>query len=753
MECNSPVSMSSSHSFSTRKKIGLVSLALLAVLIASGALTSSGAVSFSYTESPSTTAIFSSAPPTFVGSAGNFLSGPFAVSSVFGVSGALPGSPQVNTPLGDSLSQNDLSPKVATAGALDPPTVNCSNHSGCDTISKNPGGATTNLFGLNAVNNLEAFGYNISPPDLGLCANNEYVVETLNVGILQVYDASNLQPVSPVVSLDDLMGLPSQGTSGWGSGGDIMCTYDYSNGGHWFITEFVSTTPEPQSPFSGCFAGVPDTCREGIAVSVTSNPMGAYNVYFLDPNTVNCDPGSACGPAGASGSQILNDYAKIGSTEDAFMLFYDEFNLGPPPAYCSPGGFGCSGFNGAQEFAFSKTALEEGWSATSVNVAYENMGTASNLYPIPANGIYQPGAADCTIGLCWYQIIPAQTPDPSQYDNNNGGTGFMVGSLDFLGAGDNRVAVFDWTGLSNLNTLSSESDNQGIMFGGELLTTRVTYINEGVACLATIGSQFVPTGYCGLGQQKAGPIPLGDNCVAHGFNSSDVSSCPESGIATNGDGATEASYANGELWTAVSTEIVQASKSTPEIRLGATYWGIDTSGSSFSVASQGYVTVPHEDMEFPSIAATDSGSALMSFTINGPDYYPSSAFTWLTDRSGVIHITALGQSPQDGFTEYQGYNLFGLGTLTTRPRWGDYGQAIFVPSIGPGGSDGFNSRGNGGGVYFATEYIQYPNCASIGFPLHGTACDGTRTAAANWGSSINFVPSPAEGSAPPPGGR
>lgn len=586
-------------------------------------------------------------------------------------------------------------------------------------------GAKTNPNGLNAVSSFNSFGYDVEPSDQGLCANNQYVLEMLNIGELQVYSASNLKPVSGVVSLDSLMGLGSQPPHGWGSGGDISCLYDYNNGGHWFITEFVSTTPEPQSPFTGCFAGVRNTCREGIAVSVTNNPMGSYNVYFLDPNTVNHDPGRGF---------LLNDFAKIGTTQDAFMLFYDEFNLNPNTYPTCPA-FGCNSFNGAQEFAFSKSALEMGLPAGRVNVAYENMGTAPNLYPVPANGGFQPAAASCFSGtfagfVCWYQVIPAQTPDPSQYDNNNGGTGFMVGSLDFLGLGDNRIAVFDWTGLSNLNNFGFNDNhhgdmNSGIMFGGQIFTSQVTYMDEGAACLASVAT------FCGLGTQKTGAIPLGNNCVVYGLNSSDVSSCPESGIATNGDGTTQASYADGQLWTSVSTQITQTFESTSEIHMGATYWAIATNERSLSIVKEGYVTAAHEDIEFTSTAATDSGSALMAFTLSGNGgptsadgggFYPSSAYTMLTMSSNVIHIADLGQSPQDGFTEYLGYNAT-VGSLSTRPRWGDYSQAIFVPSTGK--------------IYFSTQYIQSQNCESLA--ANGPSCGGTRTTFANWGSSINFV--------------
>ena len=77
-------------------------------------------------------------------------------------------------------------------------------------------------------------------------------------------------------------------------------------------------------------------------------------------------------------------------------------------------------------------------------------------------------------------------------------------------------------------------------------------------------------------------------------------------------------------------------------------------------------------LEFPAIAATDAGTALMTFTLNGPDYYPSTAYIWLTSSDNTIHITALGKSPEDGFTEYQFFATAYGSTYFYRPRWGDY---------------------------------------------------------------------------------
>jgi hypothetical protein len=718
-------------------KISLATLAVMAILVLSG-ISIPAVAAKSYGNQAYT---FPSASPSYVGSASAFLSGPSLVTLPSSGESGTPSNPGSFSAQSDpAASYPNLNPKPymgsdpAPTGSV-PPTVNCSGFGtqGCDSVVNNPGGANTNPNGINAYNNLvnaEDLGayYNtIEPPDQGLCAGNGYVMEIENQGELQVYN-SNLRPVSGIIGLDTLMGLTSLG---WSSGGDIMCQYDSSNGGHWFITQIVSTSTEASGgPFSGCFGALVDGCREGIAVSKTSNPLGPYYVYFLDPNKVNNDPGSIANPYPTSSDAgvLLNDFAKTATTRDSFEVFYDEFNL-------------YTGFFGAQEFAFSKAALETGLSK--VNVAYENMGNAPNLYPIPSNGAYQPVAITSN---AWYQVIPAQTTDPSQYDNQNGGTGFMLASLDFFGTADNRVAVFDWTGLSALN---SPNCNQcgGISFGGQLLTGVPTYQDEGAACLAE--DYLTVSTFCGLGAQEAGPIPLGDNCVSD-LGVTGVTSCPEGGIATNGDGATEAFLSDGVLWTAVNTVVNQTlSHQQSQYHLGATYWGIsvdnDRSGVTFSIQQQGVVSAAQDDLEFPSMAAAD-GTVLMAFTLSGTGgqngafgqsgiggqnggYFPSTAYLILSSNGngfgqnsfgqGVIHIADQGRSPTDGFTEYQS-----LGTSSYRPRWGDYSQAVFDPSTGK--------------FYFGTEYIEHPNCGDKTFSTDPT-CGGTRSPSANWGSSINSI--------------
>ena len=539
------------------------------------------------------------------------------------------------------------------------------------------------------------------------------MVETNNAGEILIFNKA-LKRTSPVISLDRVMGL---GKRHWSSGGDPSCLWDPANGGHWFFTQIVSKSPESKGgPFVGCFAAVANTCLEGISVTKGSSPFGPYNTYFLNANFNPSEPGFPF---------QLNDFAKISATRDAFQMFYDEAPL-------RGNGLGGGFFNGAQEFAFNKNALEKGLPVAKPKdgripaVARENMG----LLKTPDgtcfsdNRFFQPGIA------CWLGVIPAVAGNPGQFDNSHGGSGFMLTTVDFYFLGGNQLAVFDWTGLKNLNSAGCSACS-GIRFGGQLFSGGQRYYNPSSLGAAT------PTPF--PAPQKSGPIPLGDECGKAGL--SKVAHCPLGPITTNGDNVTQAAQGNGQLWAGANTEIVQtyASSNVPETHAGAAYWVVGTRSfdqtGRFTLTSQSYISAMHEDLEFPAFAAgASNGRAIASFTLNGNGgtagadnggFFPSSAFGRLTSTSGTllqstINIAALGQSPQDGFTEYQNYPS---ATPAFRPRWGDYGGAILM----------------GGRYYFASEYIQSPNCAPPQFTLTIGTCGGTRNGAANWGTSVNFV--------------
>ncbi len=392
-------------------------------------------------------------------------------------------------------------------------------------------------------------------------------------------------------------------------------------------------------------------------------------------------------------------------------------------------------FNGAQEFAFNKNALENGRRVTLVdgganpnfNVAIENMG----LLATP------DGTCAGTAGVdCWSAVIPAQPADAGQYDNHYGGSGFMISALDFESffgnpsPGDNRVAAWDWRGLSNLKSSGCGSCS-GVSFGGQLFTGQPYYGPENI-----FGVGF-------LAPQKAGPTPLGDECAtAVGAPSQP---CPEGGINPNADNMTQVSQGQGQLWSALPTEVNQTFGSgSAETHDGAAYWVVDTGSFDktglFTITNQGYVSAAHEDLEMPAMASEGTGGngkAIMLFTLNGNGgptgadnggFFPSTAYGRLTAtslglQSSTVNIADRGRSPQDGFSEYQPFPAPGF---PPRPRWGDYSWGIYLP----GGSDR---------LYFANEYIQFPNCTGSAFTLTIGTCGGTRDGFANWGTSVNYV--------------
>jgi hypothetical protein len=605
------------------------------------------------------------------------------------------------------------SPVLARHGADPaPPTVSCAPAGpGCDGVSRSSAGAKgvaglTTVDSAKIIPNAQPFP-DVEPPDQGLCAGNGYVVESDNLGEILIFN-TRLHRVSQVIPLDTLMGLTSRN---WSSGGDISCVYDYSNGGHFFFTEFASASSEASGgTFAGCFVGVANACYEGIAVTRGNNPFGPYNVYYASADYNPAEPGSP---------YLLNDFTKIGTTRDAFLLFYDEFTLN-----ANAPGLGGGGFNGAQQFAYNKNALERGLPVTLADgtpnprftVAIENMGYLPNPDGTCAsdNTLHLPGVS------CWYAVIPAHAPDPSQWDNSHGGSGFMLDTLDYYGQGDTRVAAFDWTGLRALDSPGC-SACADIKFGGQLFSGTEYYIDQNP-----------------VAAQKAGPIPLGSECGAAGLSSGTTppASCPEGPIETNGDFMTQVSQAQDQLWGGTETAVTQTFGSSSETHQGIAYWVVGTRGFDrtgvFSLTSQGYVSAAHEDVAYAAVAAEGyrwqdggNGGAVMTFTLTGNDYYPSTAYGRLTSTSGTllgsrINVVDLGQSPQDGFTEYQGY------PSGIAPRWGDYSAAIFLP-----GSDGR--------VYFANEYIPYASCTGSAFTLTIATCGGTRDGYANWGTSVNSV--------------
>ena len=403
---------------------------------------------------------------------------------------------------------------------------------------------------------------------------------------------------------------------------------------------FIQTILEVDAP--GIFDGVTPPTRTHvlIAVSQTSDPTGNWNLYSLDTS----DDGLNGTPA-HTGCPCLPDQPLLGANGDGVFIDVNEFQD-------NPNFF----FNGGQIYALGRAALESG--ASSVVFDHLDVGT------VPTGDTGLP---------FWGSIQPAESTAP-----RSGTELLMTGGPEDIFQNnaplDNRIAVWSLTGTRSLN-----SSRPRLTLGHVVLSSE-TYglpINTGAT-------------------QKTGPTPLG---TALGE--------PLETINANDSRMNQVVDLGGVLYGGVNTTVTSA---TGPPRVGIAYFVVGAAGTPAGVIahilSQGYVAVDGENVLFPSIAVNRLGFGAMAFTLSGPDYFPSAAYVRFNfgRPAGLIHITAPGALPEDGFS---GYAAEGSPTPGVA-RWGDYSAATFAD----------------GAIWMGNEFI--PNAP--------------RTVLANWGTFVSRLP-------------
>lgn len=308
-----------------------------------------------------------------------------------------------------------------------------------------------------------------------------------------------------------------------------------------------------------------------------------------------------------------------------------------------------NGFNGAEVYAMSKAAL------------------AAGALP-PVVHFHEPSLAE---GFA-YSVQPATTPPGGAYASGNGGTEYFLSALDFTATLDDRIAV--WA-MTNTSSLASATPSVS-------LTS------------AVIASEVY--GQPPDAQQRPGATPLGDT----------VNGKLEF-LAANDDRMNQTVWAAGRLWSGVNTVVKTPNGPT---RVGIAWFAVTPSVSSSgqaggTVSQQGYVAVNQESVLFPSIGVNAAGGAVMTFTLVGPDFYPSAGYTVIgANGAGDVHVLGAGAGPEDGFTGYRAFDP----TFTRTARWGDYSAAVAAAD---------------GSIWTAVEYI--PNAP--------------RTVNANWGTFVGRI--------------
>jgi hypothetical protein len=349
---------------------------------------------------------------------------------------------------------------------------------------------------------------------------------------------------------------------------------------------------------------------------------------------------------GNPGCPCFGDQPLIGADQNGFYVTTNEFSiLGPE-------------FNGAQFYAISKSALESHTAPVVVHLAGGPL----------AEGIS-------------YSVQPATTPPGGSFESANGGTEYFLSALEFTGGLDNRIAVWALTNTSSLNSTAPNVTLTHLVMDSEIYGAPPAM------------------------QQKPGPLPLAD--LLKNKNN------PVTGVATNehleliesnDDRMQQTVFAAGKLWSSLSTVVKTENGPT---RVGVAWFIVTPSWSgttlSVSMAKQGYLAANQNNLAYPSIGVNAVGTGLITFTLVGPDFFPSAAYSTIDAVNGVgtIQIAAAGAFPDDGFT---GYSI----AAGRSARWGDYSAAVADAD---------------GSVWMAVEYI--PN--------------RPRTVLANWGTFIGRI--------------
>jgi hypothetical protein len=463
--------------------------------------------------------------------------------------------------------------------------------------------------------------FSTEPPDQGLCVGNGYVVEGVNTAIAVWRNGVQVSGPTPLNQLFGAKPAVNRATGVYGDDiGDVKCYYDPELGRF-----FISSFRIPLDPHTGAYSETESHVM--LAVSSSNNPVTAtwtiWDLNTTDGNgTLANHPNCPC----------VADQPLIGADHNGFYISTNEYSLAPFGAF----------FNGAQIYAFSKSALTTGGGALA--------GVHIDAIPL----------AESTA----YTIQPATTPAGGSYDSRHGGTEYFLSALDFNATTDHRIAVWALTGTRTLGTTNAVR-----------LQSRV------------IQSQRY--GQPPNAEQRNGPTPLRDALAVDPSIAGQTSNEDLEKLSANDDRMNQVVYANGALWSNVNT-VVQQDRGN----FVGTAWFVvsprwsEEGGLGGRIVNQGYVSVQNANVMYGSIAVNARGKAAMGVTLVGKRYYPSTAWVRLSkeDDAGPVHLMGIGAGPEDGFTGYKNPGFGGDGNA----RWGDYSAAV---------------ADEAGNLWLANEYI------------------------------------------------
>ena len=522
--------------------------------------------------------------------------------------------------------------------------------------------------------------FSVEPPDQGLCVGNGFVLESTN-DVLNIFDTAGNPLLPAPADLNSFYGyapavIRGSPTRFGPSVTDPSCLFDQQT--QRFFHVVLTLNRQGADPNTGLSTGsaLSGANHLDVAVSDTSNPLGSWTIYRIPVQDDGTDgtPDHHCTNGGGPvdhPAACLGDYPHIGADANGIYLTTNEFVLFGP------------GFVGAQIYAISKSSLTSSGPLTVFQYDTENA---------PLEGV--PG----------FTVWPAQSPGTT-YATEAGGTEYFLSSFAVFFGIDNHIGLWALTNTQALNSGGAPSLSSTLV-NTELYTNPPRAFQPG----STTADNTLnwPLGQC-----------ISDTPCDLFLNG--IPGVPQviGKLNSNDSRLQQVSFANGKLWGALGTGISTDGGATSHA--GIAYFVIKPQVSSSllagKVAKQGYVALSDASVTYPTTAVTNSGRGVISFTVVGPNNYPSVGYASLDAiiGAGDVRVAQAGSGLQDGFTEYP---LF-----SRRPRWGDYGAAAV----------------DGNSIWFATEFINQ-NCSLATFESAPVgSCGGTRALLGNWATRITKV--------------
>lgn len=273
--------------------------------------------------------------------------------------------------------------------------------------------ASSGFEGLNQYKQRTSDGGNqwtVSPPDQALCAGGGQVLEGVN-NAFQVYDASTQQPLSGVVSANQLLWGDHEinRTTSVGSPhqiGDPGCVYDAGTN-RFYVSEY-----DIDSTASGASTG---RFYLDVAVSPVGTALGTWTTWRIDVT----DDGTNGTPSHA-GCPCFGDFPHLATDANGLYITTNEFP------------WSTAGFDWSQVYAISKAGLTSG-AATLSATQFDTSGMDT------LDGTQVGG----------YSLSPAVSNGTSYAPNR---MYFLSSDADTVGTSSRQIVLWTLTNTASIDT-------------------------------------------------------------------------------------------------------------------------------------------------------------------------------------------------------------------------------------------------------------------------------------------------------------